>query len=414
MTHNLPLSGARLWDSLMEMARIGATPKGGCNRQALTDTDALGRAKLLEWGKAIGLVPTIDRLGTIGLLRPGKDPTRKPVAIGSHLDTVPTGGKFDGVYGVLAGLEILRALHEAGAETEAPILLIDWTNEEGARFFPPMAASEAAMGLADEAKLLATQEIHGPATFGGELARLGLAGTADPAAWRDIECYFETHIEQGPFLEEKGAPIGIVTHALASQAVEVTITGRDGHVGSTMASRADALAAGAALLLAGEKIALDTQGGGMASITRISVTPDARGNIPSGCRMLGSMRHQTTAGLQAMLASWQQAADRIAAERGVGIEMALGWGYPETVFDPVLLGRLEASAQRRGLASHRLPTPIGHDAIHVGRVLPAAMLFIPCHGGLSHNEAESITPEWSTAGLMVLADAVIETAGLVR
>ena len=284
MTHNLPLSAARLWDSLMEMAKIGATAKGGCNRQALTDTDAAGRALLLAWGKALGLTPMIDRLGTIGLLRPGRDPTRKPVAIGSHLDTVPTGGKFDGVYGVLAGLEIMRALQEAGAE----------------------------------------------------------------------------------------------------------------------------------LVLAGERIALDTGGDGMASITRISVTPDARGNIPSGTRMLGSARHQTTVGLEAMLAAWQAAADRIAAARGVAIRMERGWGYPETQFDPVLLGRLEASAARRGLAAHRLPTPIGHDAIHLGRVLPAAMLFIPCHGGLSHNEAESITREWAEAGLMVLADAVIETAGLVR
>ena len=414
MTHNLPLSAARLWDSLMEMAKIGATAKGGCNRQALTDTDAAGRALLLAWGKALGLTPMIDRLGTIGLLRPGRDPTRKPVAIGSHLDTVPTGGKFDGVYGVLAGLEIMRALQEAGAETEAPILLINWTNEEGARFFPPMAASEVAMGLADEAALLATREIHGEASFGGELARLGFAGEAAPALWRDIACYFETHIEQGPFLEECGAPIGIVTHALAARAVEFTVTGRDGHVGSTMASRADALAAGAELVLAGERLALDTGGDGMASITRISVTPDARGNIPSGTRMLGSARHQTTVGLEAMLAAWQAAADRIAAARGVAIRMERGWGYPETQFDPVLLGRLEASAARRGLAAHRLPTPIGHDAIHLGRVLPAAMLFIPCHGGLSHNEAESITREWAEAGLMVLADAVIETAGLVR
>ena len=414
MNANIPLSSDRLWESLMAMAAIGATPKGGCNRQALTDTDALGRTRLIDWGRAIGLTPMIDRLGTIGLLRPGRDPQRKPVAIGSHLDTVPTGGKFDGVFGVLAGLEILRALHEAGAETEAPILLINWTNEEGARFFPPMAASEVAMGLASEAQLLATPEAHGPATFGGELDRLGLAGPADPTVWQDIACYFETHIEQGPMLETAHAPIGIVTHALAARAVEFEITGRDGHVGSPMAGRADALAAGAEVILAGERIALDTAGEGMASITRLGISPDARGNIPSGTRLYGSARHQTTAGLEAMLAAWQASADRIAAARHIGIAMRRGWGYPETRFDPVLLGRLESAAARRGLASLRLPTPIGHDAIHLGRVLPAAMIFTPCKDGLSHNEAESITQEWASAGLLVLADAVIETAGLIR
>jgi len=411
---NLPVSSARLWDSLMAMAEVGATPAGGNNRQALTDADAAGRALLLRWGAALGLTPVVDRLGNIGLLRPGRDPARRAVAIGSHLDTVPTGGKFDGVYGVLAGLEILRALAEAGAETEAPILLINWTNEEGARFFPPMAASEVAMGIADEAGLLATREAHGSATFGGELARNGLAGAADPAGFRDIACYFETHIEQGPSLEARGAAVGIVTHALAARSLEIRLTGRDGHTGAPMAGRADALAAAAAMILAAEGIALATAGEGIASVTRIGITPDARGNIASGATLLASLRHRTTDGLEAMFDAVQREADAIAAARGVAVALERGWGYPETQFDPVLLARLEAAAARRGLPSHRMPTAIGHDAIHVGRVLPAAMLFIPCHGGLSHNEAESITREWAEAGLMVLADAVIETAGLVR
>jgi N-carbamoyl-L-amino-acid hydrolase len=413
MSHNLPLSGARLWDRLMAMARIGATPGGGCNRQALTDADAEARRQLIAWGEAIGLTPSIDRLGTIALLRPGRDPTRRPVAIGSHLDTVPTGGRFDGVLGVLAGLEILRALHEAGVETEAPLLLIDWANEEGARFAPAMAASEVAMGLRDEAALLSTPERAGPATFGAELARIGFAGDGDPAALRDVAAYFELHIEQGPVLERLGAPIGIVTHALGALSFETVVTGRDGHTGAPMEGRADALAAAAAFILAAERLARESAGQAIASVTRIAIAPDARGNIVSEARLGCSLRHHAQAGLEALFAALEAEAATIAAARpGIGFALERQWGYPETPFDATLYERLEAAAARRGLATHRLPTAIGHDAIHVARVLPAALMFVPCHGGLSHNEAESITPEWAEAGLMVLADAVLETAGI--
>ncbi|MBK1658180.1 hydantoinase/carbamoylase family amidase [Paracraurococcus ruber] len=412
---NLPLSGARLWDSLMQMARFGALPGGGCNRQALTDEDAEARGQLIAWGEAIGLQVTVDRLGSIRLLRPGRDPSRRPVAIGSHLDTVPTGGKFDGVYGVLAGLEILRALHEAGAATEAPLLLINWTNEEGARFSPAMIASEASMGLREEAAVLATPERAGPATLGGELARLGFAGTADPADLRGIAAYFETHIEQGPVLETLGKPIGIVTHALGARTFDVVVTGKDGHTGAPMDGRADALAAAAALILAAERLAKDSAGEAIASVTRIAITPDARGNIASGARLACSTRHRTQAGLDALSDALRAEAAAICAARpGIGIALEEVWAYPQTDFAPALYERLEAAAARRGLGSHRMPTAIGHDAIHVARALPAALMFIPCHGGLSHNEAESITPDWAEAGLLVLADAVLETAGLIR
>jgi N-carbamoyl-L-amino-acid hydrolase len=409
---NIPLSPQRLWDSLMAMAAVGATPAGGNNRQALTGKDAEGRRLLLEWGSALGLTPVIDAAGTIGLLRPGRDPARKPVAVGSHLDTVPTGGRFDGAYGVLAGLEILRALHEAGAETEAPILLINWTNEEGARFYPPMGASEVAMGLRPLAELLATQERAGTETFGSALTATGFAGSTDPAVFRDIAAYFETHIEQGPILERENAEVGIVSHALGVMTFTVTIEGRDGHVGSPMEGRADALVAGASLIIAAERIALAHAG--LGSVTRLSLFPDTRGNIPSCVTLGASLRGHSQEGIDAMLAEFRAEADLIALARGVTITIAQDWGYPMVPFDAVLKGRLEESADRRGIARRTLPTPIGHDAIHVGRVLPAAMLFIPCHGGLSHNEAESITPRWAEAGLLVLADAVLETAGLVR
>ncbi len=415
MTHNLPLSGARLWDSLMQMARIGATPGGGNDRQSLTDADAEGRRLLVAWAQAIGCQVGIDRLGTTRILRPGRDPSRKPVAVGSHLDTVPTGGRFDGVLGVLVGLEILRALHEAGAETEAPVMVINWTNEEGARFFPPMAASEVAMGLADEAKLLATRERAGPATFGAELARLGLAGPEDPAGLRDLAAYFEIHIEQGPVLEGMGASIGVVTHALGAYSFDAVVTGKDGHGGSPMAGRVDALAAAAVFILAVERLSKASGGQAIGSVTRVAISPDARGNLASGVRLACSLRHQTQPGMEALKAALRAEADAIEAARpGIGIALEPVWGYPQTPFDPVLTGRIEAAAQRRGLLSHRLPTAIGHDAIHVARALPASLVFVPCHGGLSHNEKESMTPEWAEAGLLVVADAVVETAGLAR
>lgn len=405
------LNPDRLWASLHAMAAIGATPAGGCDRQALSAADAAARAQLLAWGREIGLTPILDRVGNLGLRRDGTDTSRKPVAIGSHLDTVPTGGRYDGAYGVLAGLEILRALHEAGTRTKAPLLLINWTNEEGARFSPAMGGSETAMGFRDEAVFLATPERAGTiATVAEELARNRLAGDADPAVFRDCAAYFEAHIEQGPILEGRGATIGIVTHALGVAGFQLRVTGRDGHVGAPMAGRADALAAGAEFVLAVEALAHAQQGAGHSTVTRFGVFPDARGNIVSSVRGVVSARHDTQAGLEAMVAALHAEAAAIAARRGVTLTLEQDWGYPHVVFDASLRARLAAAADRHGFARYELPTPIGHDAIHVGRVLPTALLFIPCVGGLSHHPEERITPEWSAAGLRVLADAVLETA----
>jgi beta-ureidopropionase / N-carbamoyl-L-amino-acid hydrolase len=406
---NIEPSGARLWESLMRMADIGATPAGGVNRLTLTAEDAAARALLLEWGKAVGCSVLRDRVGNLALLRPGTDATRKPVAIGSHLDTVPTGGKFDGAYGVLAGLEVLRTLHDAGVQTAAPIMLINWANEEGARFSPPMAASAVAMGFATEAALRATPDRFGGVAYGEALDAQRLAGDADPAVLRDLACYFEAHIEQGPELERLGVPLGIVTHAFASRYVTIEVTGADGHIGSPMAGRADALAGAAAMILAAERIGQASAG--MVSVTRIAIAPDALGNIASTARLAANARHGETAGAEALLAALTAECETIATARGLRVAITRGWGYAATRFDPALMAMLERAATRRGIATHRMPCPIGHDAILVGQVLPAALLFIPCHGGLSHNEAESITPEWAEAGLRLLADAVLEAAG---
>lgn len=408
MTTNLPLSGARLWESLMEYARIGATPKGGCNRQTLTELDGEARRLLQRQAEAAGAALTLDRVGNMVLTRPGRDPSRKPVAIGSHLDTQPTGGKFDGVLGVLAGLEILRALQEAGVETEAPVVLVNWTNEEGARFSPPMMGSGAAMGIFPEAEVLAKTDAAG-AVFGQELARIGWAGEADPAGLRDLGAYFELHIEQGPVLEREGMEVGIVTHALAQHWFDVTVTGAEAHGGSAMAGRRDALMAAAEVASMIEGAALEA--GARATIGRMTLHPDSRNVVPGRVWFSLDTRHDHRDQLAALAATLRGEAARIGVRRGVSVALEDFWISPATPFDPTLVGRLREAARARGTAHRDMPTAIGHDAVYVARRLPAAMLFVPCHGGLSHNEAESIPPGWATAGLMVLADAVLETAG---
>ncbi|WP_376090067.1 Zn-dependent hydrolase [Roseomonas sp. CCTCC AB2023176] len=413
MSHNIPLSGARLWYALMEMATIGATPRGGCNRQTLTPEDGEGRALLARWGEACGLTLTTDRLGNMALLRPGRDPSRRPVAIGSHLDTQPTGGKFDGVLGVLAGLEVMRALHEAGAETEAPILLVNWTNEEGARFSPPMMGSGAAMGLFTEAETLARTDPDG-IRFGDALEAIGARGDADPAALLDIEAYFELHIEQGPVLEREGLDVGIVTHALAQRWFDVTVTGEESHGGGGMAGRRDALVGAAQLIAEIEAIALRSGSDGRGTVGRVAVHPSSRNVVPSRATFTVDFRHRDDAALDGMEAALREAAARVVAERGLGAEVSVFWTSPETPFDRTLAARLRDAATARGFRQRDMPTGIGHDAVYVARGVPSVMLFTPCEGGISHNEAEAITPAWAEAGLLVLADAVLATAGLVR
>ncbi len=406
---NLPLSGARLWDSLMEMARIGATPKGGCNRQTLTDLDGEARHLLQRWAESCGLTLTVDRVGNMVFRREGRAPSRPPVAIGSHLDTQPTGGKFDGVLGVLAGLEIMRALHEAGAETEAPLLLINWTNEEGARFSPPMMGSGVAMGIFPEAEVLAKTDAAG-AVFGEELRRIGWQGSADPTDLQRLGAYFELHIEQGPVLEHEGKEIGIVTHALAQTWYEVTVEGEEAHGGSAMQYRRDALMAAAPLIAAVEEIALAAGGDGRGTVGSVTVSPGSRNVVPSHVWFSVDTRHGDPERLAWMGERLHERAMEIARRRGVAIHVEEFWHSPLTPFDPALVTRLRDAAKARGLLWRDMPTGIGHDAVYCARRVPAAMIFVPCEGGISHNEAENITPAWAEAGLKVLADAVIATA----
>jgi N-carbamoyl-L-amino-acid hydrolase len=408
---NFRPSGARLWDSLMEFAAIGGTAKGGCNRQTLTDLDGQARALLTRQAEAAGAALTLDRLGNMVLTRPGRDPARKPVAIGSHLDTQPTGGKFDGVLGVLAGLEIMRALQEAGITTEAPITLVNWTNEEGARFSPPMMGSGGAMGIFSEAEVLAKTDSTG-AVFGAELSRIGWAGSADPAALQSLGAYFELHIEQGPLLERAGLDLGIVTHALAQHWFEVTVTGEEAHGGSAMAGRHDAMMAAAEMMVAIERAALTA--GARATVGRATLHPDSRNVVPGRVWFSLDTRHDHERDLAALAVTMRAEAAAIGARRGVTIAIEDFWISPATPFDPALVAALRTAATARGIAHQAMPTAIGHDAVYCARRVPSVMLFVPCHGGISHNEAESITPAWAEAGLLVLADAVLATAGLAK
>lgn len=413
MSTNIPLSGARMWASLMEIARIGGTAKGGCNRQTLTDLDGEGRKLFQRWGEAVGLTLTVDRVGNMVFHRPGRDPSRPAIAIGSHLDTQPTGGKFDGILGVLAGLEIMRALHEAGAETEAPLVLINWTNEEGARFSPPMMGSGAAMGIFPEAEVLAKRDSDGK-IFGEELRRIGWQGTADPTELQNLGAYFELHIEQGPQLEDEGLELGVVTHALGQIWYEITVEGAESHGGSLMAGRHDALMGAAPLIAAVEEIALAAVSAsgepGRGTVGCVNVYPASRNVAPGRVWFSVDTRHGDPDRLAWMGAELKARAAALAEQRGLRIEVADFWNSPSTPFAPELAERLRTAARARGYRFKDMPTGIGHDAVYMARKVPSVMLFCPCHGGISHNEAESITPEWATAGLTVLADAVLAAA----
>ncbi len=409
MVSNIPIDGARLWASIMEMARIGPGIAGGSNRQTLTDADGEGRHLLRRWCEELGLEMRVDRVGTMSFTRPGTDPSLPAVAFGSPLDTQPTGGKFDGVLGVLAGLEVMRALADAGTVTRAPLMLINFTNEEGARFSPPMMGSGVAMGLFDEAEVLAKTDPSG-AVFGEELRRIGWAGEADPALLQRIGAFLEIHIEQGPLLEAEGCDVGIVTGASAQAWFEVTVTGAEAHAGNGMGLRRDALVAASQMIAAVEGIAHEAGGNG--TVGRITVSPDSRNVVPGRVWFTVDLRHGNAASLAAMEVQLRARIGSIAAARRVSVEVAPFWSFPETPFDATLVSRLRAAAEARGYRLREMPTGIGHDAVYVARRVPTAMIFCPCHGGLSHNEAESITPAWAEAGCKVLADAVLATAGV--
>ena len=405
---NLRIDGARLWHTIMETAKIGGTPKGGVNRQALTDLDGQVRRQLIAWAEAAGCAVTVDQVGNIFARRAGRDPSLPPVAVGSHLDTQPTGGKFDGILGVLAGLELIRTLNDAGYETEAPIELINWTNEEGARFAPAMLASGVFTGRFSLDYALDRPDRDGK-RFGDELKRIGFAGET-PAGDHKLAAFFELHIEQGPILEAEGKTIGVVTGVQGIRWYKLSLTGQDSHAGTTpMSHRHDAFQGLARFAVALDRIARAEGGGAVATIGVVEVAPGSTNVVPGAASATIDLRHPHDAALDRMEAAFRAAAE-IAADLAVEIDVDTTWAAPAVRFDNDCIAAVRAAADASGHGYLDIVSGAGHDAAHLAAVTPTAMLFVPCAGGISHNEAESITEADAAAGTNVLLQAVLSVA----
>jgi N-carbamoyl-L-amino-acid hydrolase len=406
---NLRIDGDRLWASLMDMATIGATPKGGVCRLALTDLDRQGRDLLIAWAKAIGCTATIDRVGNIFVRREGTKPELPAVATGSHLDTQPTGGKFDGVYGVLAGLEVLRTLHDAKIVTDRALEVVVWTNEEGSRFSPAMMGSGAYAGVFPLAEVEAKTDIDGK-RFDAELEAIGYRGSA-PVGGRNIGAYFEAHIEQGPILEAEKKTIGIVTGAPGQRWYEVTVVGQEAHAGPTpMRRRKDALVGAARMIEAVNRIGLDHQPYACATVGFIQSFPNSRNTIPGRVFFTIDFRHPDDARLSSMDAALKAACADIAAKAGLTVEVKDFWYFPPTPFAPHLVERVREGAKAFGYESMDIVSGAGHDAVYMARVCPSAMIFVPCEDGISHNEIEDASPADLAAGCNVLLRAMLEAS----
>jgi N-carbamoyl-L-amino-acid hydrolase len=409
---NLRINGERLWDSLMEMAKIGPGVAGGNNRQTLTDDDAKGRALFKSWCEAAGCTMGLDQMGTMFARREGTDPDALPVYIGSHLDTQPTGGKYDGVLGVLGGLEVLRTMNDLGIKTRHPVVVTNWTNEEGTRFAPAMLASGVFAGMHAQDWAYARQDAEGK-TFGDELVRIGWRGDEVVGA-RKMHAMFELHIEQGPILEAEGKEIGVVTHGQGLWWLQITLTGRESHTGSTpMHMRVNAGLGMARIIERVHQIAMSHQPNAVGAVGQANVYPNSRNVIPGRAVFTVDIRTVDQAKLDLMRAEVERAAHAVAAELGLGCAIEAVGHFDPVAFDPGLVKVVRSAAERLGYSHMDIVSGAGHDACWINRVAPTVMIMCPCVGGLSHNEAEDISPEWAKAGTDVLFHAVCETAGVV-
>ena len=409
---NLRINSARLWDSLMEMAKIGPGVAGGNNRQTLTDADAEGRKLFQSWCEAAGMTMGVDQMGTMFATRAGEDPDALPVYMGSHLDTQPTGGKYDGVLGVLGALEAVRTMNDLGVRTKHPIVVVNWTNEEGTRFAPAMLASGVFAGMHEQDWAYARKDADGKA-FGDELKRIGWVGDEAVGA-RKMHAMFELHIEQGPILEAEGKDIGVVTHGQGLWWLEVRLTGKDAHTGSTpMKMRVNAGLGMARITEAVHEIAMAHQPNAVGAVGQANVYPNSRNVIPGRAVFTIDIRSPEIAKLTSMREEIELAAQQIARDLGLGIEIEPTGHFDPVTFDPGCVQAVRAAAERLGYSHMDIVSGAGHDACWINRVAPTAMIMCPCVGGLSHNEAEEISPEWAAAGTDVLLHAVLETAEVV-
>ncbi|WP_028226169.1 Zn-dependent hydrolase [Paraburkholderia ferrariae] len=407
----LQIDGARLWASLMEMAQIGATAGGGVRRLALTEEDRRGRELFARWCREAGMSVVTDEVGNLFARREGANSHAAPVLMGSHLDTQPEGGRFDGVYGVLAALEVVRALNDAQAVTEKPIEICSWTNEEGARFTPAMLGSAVFAGAMPLADALAREDAEG-VTLGAALDACGARGTR-PVTGVAVDAYFEAHIEQGPILEANGTAIGVVTGGQAIRWFDVTVTGVAAHAGTTpMRYRKDAFFGAAQMALEIERVIARYAPLGLVTIGQVQVANSSRNTIAANLTFTVDIRHPDDAQLDAMERDVRAACERAAASRGLGVAIAPCWTSPATPFDAQCVDLVAQAVTALGYSNERIVSGAGHDAIHLARYCPTAMVFIPCVDGLSHNEAEDALPEDVTAGTNVLLNAVAARAGV--
>ncbi len=406
---DIRINAERLWGSLMEMAKIGATPKGGVKRLTLTDLDRQGRDLFVSWCKAAGLAVTVDGVGSIFARRPGRKADAPPVVSGSHLDTQPSGGRFDGCYGVMAALEVARSLNDHGIQTDAPFEVAMWTNEEGSRFLPVMGASGAFAGLHTVKEIREARDADG-VSFGEALDAIGYAGAA-PVGGRPLAAYFEAHIEQGPLLENTGNTVGVVTGALGQRWFEVTVSGMDAHAGPTpMHLRRDALLGASFLIQEVNRLGKATEHS-RATVGMIVNRPNSRNVVPGETVFSVDFRDTGIAGLDRMEQGLRAAAASIAQEQSLAIDIRQTVFFPPCHFDPACVAAVRSGAAALGYRHMDIVSGAGHDAVYVAGVAPTAMIFVPCEGGISHNEIENATPEDLAAGCNVLLQAVLARAG---
>ena len=403
---DLQVNGERLWDTIMETAKFGGTEKGGVCRLTLSDTDRQVRDWLARECESAGCTVSIDEMGSIFARRPGKVDTLPPIAIGSHLDTQPTGGKFDGIAGVLSGLEVLRTLNEAGHTTSAPLELIDWTNEEGSRFTPPMLASGVFSGVFEHDFAYASEDRDGK-KFEAELARIGYRGERKCPDHK-LGAYFELHIEQGPVLEKEGILIGAVTGMQGQKWYEITVTGQDAHAGTTpMPARHDAMVACARMVESIQAITLNHAPLAVATVGHVVVKPNSRNVVPGSVFFTVDLRHPDEDVLLQIDRELREMVDATARDSGVEARLVNNWNVTPMEFDRECINHVRSAAEKLGYSHRDIISGAGHDAVYVARVAPTGMIFIPCENGISHNELENTKPEFIAAGASVLLHAIL-------
>ena len=409
LNSNLRINGDRLWDSLMEMAKIGPGIAGGNNRQTLTDEDAEGRTLFQNWCESAGCTMGLDQMGNMFATRPGSDPEALPDYVGSHLDTQPTGGKYDGILGVLGGLEIINTLNDLNIKTKHPIVVTNWTNEEGTRYAPPMLASGVFGGVHTQEWAYDRVDADGK-RFGDELVRIGWRGD-EKVGERKMHAFFELHIEQGPILEAENKDIGVVTHGQGLSWTEITIIGKDSHTGSTpMHMRKNAGLAMARILENVDEIALSHAPHAVGAAGHIDVYPNSRNVIPGKVVFTVDLRSPELAVIDDMEQRLMSGAKKICDDMGLEVSFEKVGGFDPVTFDEKCVSSIRNAAERMGYSHMNIISGAGHDACWINGVAPSAMVMCPCVDGLSHNEAEEIKPEWASSSTNVMLHAAIASA----